>query len=483
MRDERGVALVMVLMVMAVLAAGATTAILASSSAGRTAAGSNARDTAYRAAEAGINAAMAVLNLPSNNALNPNLLPPPPPSASAQKTQLENSYVLWGGTLSGSSWTVTAIGYVANPTGPSTQGAAPLWRKLTATVTVIPTMTQPLNNPAWNYIYATKPPSSSCDETLENSVTIASPLYVSGNLCLQNTSTIVSGPLMVHGWLWNVNKQNGVGTASAPISDAHIANGCRYQNKSLDNPCKGSPDNVYASTLDSSATSVQAPTVYWDSWYQNASPGPYFPCQTSSGSVPVFDTSPPDGRNNTYGSMPFNLTPSTSYTCKNVNGELSWDASKKLLTVSGTIFIDGSAYIQNGAVNRYTGQATIYLSGTLLMKNSELCAGLNAGGTGCDVSSWDPNSALLAFVTNSQGGQVSSGDGVQLVSAYFQGAVYATYNVETDTTSGIDGPICGYQVILGQSVTTSFPTITTVPVGMPSNPTVYAQPQPPVISG
>jgi hypothetical protein len=89
--------------------------------------------------------------------------------------------------------------------------------------------------------------------------------------------------------------------------------------------------------------------------------------------VPAFDTTPADGRNNTYGAVPFNLTPGTSYTCKNVNGELSWNAATHALTVSGTIFIDGSAYINNGAVNTYKGQAALYLSGFLL-KNSKLCA-------------------------------------------------------------------------------------------------------------
>jgi len=74
---------------------------------------------------------------------------------------------------------------------------------------------------------------------------------------------------------------------------------------------------------------------------------------------------------------------------------------------------------------------------------------------------------------------VSAGDSVQLTSAYFQGAVFATYDVDVDTTASIDGPIVGSNVKLGQSVTTSFPTITTVPAGMPSNPTVYAQPLPP----
>ena len=91
---------------------------------------------------------------------------------------------------------------------------------------------------------------------------------------------------------------------------------------------------------------------------------------------------------------------------------------------------------------------------------------------------------MMCVVSNGNGSlaqdaQVSGGDSVQLVSAYFQGAVFGTNNVEIDTTSNIDGPIVGSSVKLGQSVTTSFPTISTVPVGMPSNPTVYAQPQPP----
>jgi hypothetical protein len=88
---------------------------------------------------------------------------------------------------------------------------------------------------------------------------------------------------------------------------------------------------------------------------------------------------------------------------------------------------------------------------------------------------------LLCIVSNGNGSlaqdaQVSRGDSVQLVSAYFQGAVFATNDVDVDTTSAIDGPIVGSNMKLGQSVTTSFPTISAVPAGMPSNPTAYAQP-------
>jgi hypothetical protein len=74
---------------------------------------------------------------------------------------------------------------------------------------------------------------------------------------------------------------------------------------------------------------------------------------------------------------------------------------------------------------------------------------------------------------------VNIGDSIQLVSATLQGAAYAAGNIELGTTSNVDGPMVGNQVILGQSVTTSFPSITIVPQGMPSNPTAYAQVNPP----
>src|SRR5207248_6099839 len=179
------------------------------------------------------------------------------------------------------------------------------------------------------------------------------------------------------------------------------------------------------------------------------------------------------------------LTPGYDYRCQTAGGELSWSNSTKTLTVKGTIYIDGSVYVQNGAVNLYRGQGVIYLGGTLLIKNSSLCGGIYNGQ--CDMRAyqsspaqgWDPNTNLLCFVGRGTGGQVTTGASTQLVSSNFQGAAYAAGSVEVGTTSNIDGPIVGYQVILGQSVSTSFPAITIVPEGMPSNPTAYAQVDPP----
>lgn len=442
--------------------------------------------SASAAADAGLRAALSVLNVPANNALKSSLLPACTGTTDCYRLDLPTGYALWGGTLSGSVWTLVSTGYVRDSDTAANSGSRGLtWHRARAAVTVKPTTTQPLNNPAWNYIYATHAATPGvCDEIVQQSVQIASPFFVNGNLCLQNTATIVSGPLNVRGSLTLSQRQNAVGTASAPLTDAHIAAGCKWQNNAFHNPCQGAVDNVYARVLDTTPAAVTPPVVYWDAWYQNASPGPYFPCTTSSGTVPVFDndqgTTPNTTKRNNSVATAFNLTPAGSYTCRTAAGELSWNAGTRVLTVSGTIFIDGSAYINNGAVDTYNGQAALYLSGTFLLKNSKLCAGVNSSGTDCDTRTWNPNTEMLAIVANGSGGQVNSWDSEQIISATYQGALFATYAIDTDTTSSVDGPLCGSAVNLGQSATTSFPTITVVPTGMPSNPTVYAEPQAPV---
>jgi hypothetical protein len=320
--------------------------------------------------------------------------------------------------------------------------------------------------------------------TIDQSVNMSTPLVVEGNLCLRNTATITKGPLVVEGWLQMDQKQNSVGSASEPINEAHIAGSCIYQGKTS-TPCKGAPDNVYANVLDSTIPPLTSPTADWATWYLNASPGPYYPCITQSGTPPVFDSDQYDGtwpdashRNGTRNLVPFNLTPSTSYSCVTPGGELSWDAAEDVLTVKGTVYIDGSAYITNGAINQYEGVGSLYLSGTFLLKNSELCAGRT--GSGCDTKKWDPNTEMLVIVADGENaGGVPAGVSIQLVSATFQGALYATHAIENDTTSQVDGPMVGSTVMLGQTVNTTFPAIKIVPSGMPSNPVVYAQPMTP----
>jgi len=161
------------------------------------------------------------------------------------------------------------------------------------------------------------------------------------------------------------------------------------------------------------------------------------------------------------------------------SGEITWNAATKTLIVQGTIFIDGSAKISNGSINTYNGQAALYLSGTFRGSGS-LC-GASSGST-CDFNTWNPNSELLTIIANGNGGSnVNSGDSVQFDNnMYFEGALYGTNAIEFGNNVNVGGPIVGSQILLSNNLTTfNFPMIDTVPAGMPSNPAVYAQPNPP----
>jgi hypothetical protein len=149
----------------------------------------------------------------------------------------------------------------------------------------------------------------------------------------------------------------------------------------------------------------------------------------------------------------------------------------------GTIYIDGSAQIQYGYQNvpiQYNGTGTLYLSGTMLIKNTKFCGGISADGTGCDYANWNPNTEMLVIVATGSGGQLPAGDSIQCVSAHYQGGLWAEYNIELDTTCQTEGPMIAGTEIIGQNVLThSFPLIEDIPEGAPGVPIVYAQADPP----
>ena len=513
--EERGFALVIALGVTVVLSMTVVTVIESARSNSRNATMSGGRASAYDLAEAGISNAMSILRVPTNNALDKYVFCTDSGSLPTLPCKRTDTYssgkVIWYGTLyqnaaAGTAyWDLFSTGYVRNP-----YGGADYQKTIRATIPVVPVTTQPLNNPSWNYIFSRATGSgvalSGCDMTLQNSVNVTSPLYVMGNLCLKNTAKISKGPLIVKGSMDLQQSNNQAGAAGADLNEAHIGRVCRYLSQSLHNPCvygagggTGTHDNVWATILDGSPPAVTPPSVQWNDWYLNGSPGPYYSCAAPQAGDPpnpsfLFDSpvgvaSDTDAnklayKNDNQGVA--NLTPGSSYQCKTVNGEISWDYASKVLTLNGTIFLDGSAKVDIGGVVRYKGQATIYTSGTVLVKNTQLCG--YSSGASCTFGSWDSTKDLLGFVANGNGSvaadnQVPGGDGVQFVSAYFQGAVYATNIVDIGTTSTVDGPLDGSTVILGQSSTSTFNGFTFVPVGMPGNPTVYALAQLPQVTG
>ena len=453
----------------------------------RSASRSSAAVSAYSLAEAGINNAMSVL-AKQRNAGNPSLLPDNSVSRPANVSTYDSGTVKWWGTydLASTTWTLWSTGSMRNPTG----GSLPVTRRISVLVKVRPKLMQPTTNPAWNYIIAARTGTpGGCDESLNNSVNIQSPLYVVGNLCLNTPSQITGGPLQVLGSA-SLDVNTNIGSSAAPIGEIHVAHGCRYKTGAFVSPCTPT-QKVWATVADANPIALALPTVSYASWYANAAPGPRQACTTQSGVPPVFDNNTTWDSPN--GSVPgvFNLTPPGSdYSCtvqsgSTVVGQIAWNHTAKTLAVNGTIFIDGSATVNYGAQNvpiKYAGTGTIYLGGTLLMANTQLCATISADGTTCDYPHWDPSTRFLVFVANGLGGngqQVPTGDSIQLVSAGFEGGLFGTNTIELDTHAQSEGPMYAGNEILDNTVFARTWPLVSVPVGMPGTVVTDAPPDAP----
>jgi hypothetical protein len=502
LRHEDGMALVMALGMLAVLTVVATTLITYTTSNARTARYSDTKQKAYAGAEAGINSAVAMLGLATNNALDPCLLHPPTnpsgytcTSHTAFQTTYDGGTVSWYGTLDQTQqlWSLTATASFPNPTGP---GGSAITRTLHATVPITANQNDPSNTAIWNYIIATKTSNSTtCDVTLANSVIVDEPLYVAGNLCMNNTAQVLQPSsttpvkLIVLGKLIQMSPQNSIGTLAQPIHEANVGGGCGTLVTLSTHTCAVA-DKVFASTLVNTASPIALPVVDDTNAYLSAKPGPRNPCSNTSGTPPTWDN---DSTLNltTYpnGSVPtaFNLTPGTNYTCQstdgsgNIVGQLDWNNATKTLTIKGKMYIDGSVYSDNGVINQYSGSATLYLSGTFSVTNATKFCG-STGGATCNFSTWVPNSNLLIVVAHGDNG---SGYSVAMAnSTKWQGGFYATRGIDLGQSSIVEGPMFTTGLNMGNSVTVKpLPAITNLPLGAPLAPNVHAAPVKPTFSG
>jgi Tfp pilus assembly protein PilX len=444
LRCERGFALVLALGVMFVLSAtGASVAYYATSNASSSAR-SSADKTALALAEAGLNIAYGTLfNAPDPR--NGQAVP-------LGSTQMEGGTAEWWGTLAGSTWTLVGRGTVRNPAGPKA-----LVRRRSGQVTIQTGQQGSANNAIWNYLYADS--LASCT-TLSNSVTIDIPLYVRGDLCMNNSAQVIGSHLQVGGTL----TINNTAQVSSTVTEAHIGGGCRLGNGQLHSPCSAS-DHVYAAHTDASPTGLTKPPIDLANWYANADLGPHRNC--SVGSFPGgFDNDAALNRSR----GPVDLMPSTAYDCRvldgqgNVIGQLTWTPGQGQapgsLIAKGTIYFDGDITLSHNAFGVYSGRATIYSSGRVTFANSvKLC-----GTAACD-GTWNANQNLLAFIAG------SSTDSVGFLLANntsFQGAVYAVNDYSQANSSDMWGPVIARQLFISNNTHNHYVPFGTLLPGMPA---------------
>ena len=515
--DERGQSLVMALLILTFLAVSLGTVIFFTAGNQRTSNLQKAQATAASLAEAGVNNAVSVLANPANagnletpwGAGTTAVLPDGSASHPAYTTNYSGGSVKWWGNLDTTYevWTLHAQATVKNPTGGA---AASIVRKMSAQVQVNAPNPTNFQVGVWNTIYSPKGPTAGqCDTSIGQGITISVPVYVGGNLCM-GQNAVITKPVWVGGFLTFQNKQGHIGSSGAgnTINSAHVGSYCQVGSGATVNPCKsepvngnqpntniwvtGAPNNLTGAASDFAG--ITAPAICWDGtqaactgpplngWYAVSSPGPTHPCTTSSGTPPTFDT---DSSWNNSVATTFNLTPATSYTCKTAQGELSYNANTRVLTIAGTVFIDGSvtATTPGNLPIQYTGwgsngnctnngdcESVLYVSGDFSLNSEKLCAVMNAGNTDCDWNNWNPNKKILIVASNGPTGII-----VGPSQTSFQGGLYATNTVSTGQSAVTEGPlVSGTQaVVLGQQFGGTFPPITLLPLSIQTSPGAF----------
>jgi Tfp pilus assembly protein PilX len=534
--DERGFALVLALAVTVVFSMTVVTIIEAASSNSRSSDNSKNRISAYTLAEAGIANANAILS--AKNPYDPHLLHPQgqyQPSDCANPPANPTGFPLLGDTCSPmvfsmdggtatvwgwldsstANWTITSTGQVTR----NAFGSQPAKKTLVVVVHIRARAAQQNVTPAWNYVFVKDTTPNICNVTIDQTTALTSSVYTEGNFCFKNSASISetnsSDPVLleVRGKLvWQTGASKGVGQSSPlqEITSAKIGGGCTAvggtpssPTHTCQRPSAGS-DYFYVKSGGYSTTAdpISAPTVTstdWDNYYQTATISKLSPCAAGGLAASNFDND--TTRNNSL-STAFNLTPSTSYTCQTQNsngsviGELDWDATNHILSVRGTVFIDGNVTI-NGlvkyrGVNKYGahpsgsggtdglgGMMVMYVSGTVSLSNSGIFCGWNTNndtaaynGSTCDFNAWTPSTSMFMFV---------AGGGVTLnQSSYFQGAIYSSGNVTLGQSAQTEGPIITNTITLGQSVQMKpLPGLADLPLGAPGNPNTSGYPEQP----
>jgi hypothetical protein len=504
--DERGMALVMAILVVLVLSIATTSLIVYTTSNERSANRSKASHDAYTVAAAGIENAVAQLAqldpLDRDDASFFTALCATP-SNCAQAFDAGET-VAWTGQLVDDRpasvtnpnihlwrWRLTSTATVPNPAAAGT-----LRRTVTADVKLRPTTVQSMDAAAWRFVYSKEAADpDGCDMELPNNPDVRASFYVSGTLCLDNNSSIVGPqnagdpPVDVHVRENIVLRKSGndIGTAARPLTSLIVegqavpgypAGGCSWKGNPYNFPCTAA-DHVVPDSI-SAQPAIPAPVATFDDWFAIATPNTNTPCDPSVSFGHAFLEDGDLLKNRSLGTL--NLAPNFSYYCKAPLGEIGWNHATQKLTISGTVFLDASVDLSSLGTLEYDGWGALYLSGTFHMRQTLFCA--MKQGSNCDWDGWSANPADVLLVAAEQeynfGPSCPGCSSLLEQSAVMQGALYGAYDLGFQNNSYIQGPMVSNQEIIQNSFEFNYiPPLIQVPFGTPGNSITTYDLQPP----
>jgi hypothetical protein len=178
--------------------------------------------------------------------------------------------------------------------------------------------------------------------------------------------------------------------------------------------------------------------------------------------------------NNSDASITSAMLGSTSYDCTVGTNHIKYTVNSGngcgtgTLTVSGTFYFDGSLSMGCGLKVVYSGQATMYFTGTVQQAGgTQLC-----GISGC-TASWNPTTAGIIFIagcwTNSTGSTLAASKCVWVTGgSTAQWGAYATTAYQIDGGSSNMGPVLANSLTVGGGSSTLIP-FSVMPPGTPLN--------------
>ena len=390
-----------------------------------------------------------------------------------------NATTFNGVSVPAATWLLVSTGYARNPQG------ATIAKTTTATVPILPASNGQVAA-VWNHMFLTAPlvPNQCSVDFGGNNMTITDPLYAIGNVCLSGQNTTIQEnaagqpiDLMIGGKLVLSGSGTSAGTVAKSLTSGVVVGGCTLVSVSSSTSACNAATHYYVTSADTfipqSAPEQLAADVASD--YANFDPGPNHPCATGGLPASTFDNDATQNASNS----PFELAPASSYVCISQNGagtgQLSWNNATKVLTVNGSVFLDGNLTISQSVT--YSGTGVIEAAGTITFNGNSttVCAE-----SPCDFNNWQGasgnNSMLTLVALKSNTNAITFTNNSQT----FQGSLWCQpSSTMTFVKNGVtvEGPmsIGKFDATFNNATFKPLPVIKNMPVGAPLPPNTGAQ--------
>ena len=458
-RDEQGIALVMAIVLMGILSLTTAALITGVTNNHRTSLKQTDARQAFALAELSLSYAEGMIYNASANHTTP---PIGVQTLPAQATGGTGTYYATVGS-DGVTWTMTGTGTVD---GVSRTVVSTANYPGTSTVT---------DTGVWNYLYADST-AAGCPTTISGGVVVGVPLLTHGNLCLSGGGKFTGSQLEVNGTLTISGSTSSVGSSTTPVPTVDIAGpgaSCTVSSQTVapgTSPCDGEHSGLWASAVNPTLTVTPSmPSVDFQAEYAKQAALTQTGCPAG-----LFDNDSTLNNSLSAATLASRLFPSnSSYDCKVGANELKWNSlgsscSNSTLTVSGEFIFDGSLSLGCGYRIIYSGQATMWFTGTVAVGGGDWFCGI----ANC-TTAWDPDVNGIIWIAgcwaDSTGSSLVNSGCVSVAgNSTIQVGIYVPTNYTIAGGSTNMGPVLANTLSIGGSSSTLIP-FHIMPPGTPLN--------------